>query len=136
MKKELTQYYRKISRCLPIKKAQRQQTMEQIRLSVKDYLAAHPEADMAAVTAHFGAPQEIAASYIENMTPEEILKKMRFRKTVLIAVVTVLTAAFLLWVAVVGSALANELNQDGGFIVVEPAKEIYATEYDTTEGTK
>lgn len=129
MKKELTQYYRKISRCLPIKKAQRQQTMEQIRLSVKDYLAAHPEADMAAVTAHFGAPQEIAASYIENMTPEEILKKMRFRKTVLTILCAAAATALLLWGVVVGTALINEITSSGGYGVIDPIEEFNVTEY-------
>ena len=124
MKKELNRYYRSISRYLPMKKAQRQQIVEQIHRSVENYLEGHPEADMAALTAHFGTPQEIAASYVENMTPEEILKKFRIRRTVLIVICSAVAAAFLMWTAVVGSALMNELNAAGGFVVVEPVVEV------------
>ncbi len=124
MKKELNRYCRRISRYLPMKKAQRQQIIEQIRHSAEDYQAEHPAVDMSALIAHFGTPQEIAASYVENMTPEEILKKFRIRRTVLIVICSVVAAAFLMWTAVVGSALMNELNAAGGFVVVEPVVEV------------
>lgn len=136
MKKELTQYYRKISRCLPLKKAQRQQIMEKIRFSVEDYLAAQPEADMAAVTAHFGAPQEIAAAYIENMTPEEILKKMRFRKTVLTILCAAAATVLLLWGSIIVYAIVKDITTDNNLIVVDPIEEFNVTEYTTEENMK
>ena len=136
MKKELTRYYRCISRCLPLKQAQRQQIMEKIRFSVEDYLAAHPEADMAAVTAHFGAPQEIAAAYIENMTPEEILKKMRFRKTVLTILCAAAATVLLLWGSIIVYAIVKDITTDNNLIVVDPIEEFNVTEYTTEENMK
>ena len=123
MKKELNRYCRSISRYLPIKKAQRQQIVEQIRHSVEDYLEEHPGANMADLTAHFGTPEAIASAYVENMTTPEILKKFRIRRTILIVVCSVAAAAFLMWATVVGIALSNELNAAGGFVVVDPVIE-------------
>ena len=122
--KELKQYYRDIAKQLPVGRKQKQQILLTITQSVEDYLAAHPLADFQAVQAHFGSPQEITAAYIENMTTPEILKKFRFRKTIIIVVCSVAAVALLMWAAVVGSALMNELNQDGGFVVVEPVVEV------------
>lgn len=122
--KELKQYYRDISKHLPVGRKQKQQILLTITQSVEDYLAVHPLADFQAVQAHFGSPQKIAAAYIENMTTPEILKKFRFRKTIIIVVCSVAAVALLMWAAVVGSALMNELNQDGGFVVVEPVVEV------------
>ena len=122
--KELKQYYREIAKKLPVGRKQKQQILLTITQSVEDYLAAHPLADFQAVQAHFGSPQEIAAAYIENMTTPEILKKFRFRKTIIIVVCSVAAVALLMWAAVVGYALMNELNEDGGFVVVEPVVEV------------
>lgn len=133
MKKELTRYYRSISRYLPIKNAQRQQILEQIRHSVENYLGEHPEADMAALTAHFGTPQEIAASYVENMTPEEILKKFRIRRTVLIVICSVVVVAFLIWATGLIITLIHANQRIDGFGVMGAAEEINAPTYNFTE---
>ena len=136
MKKELSRYYRSISRCLPLKKAQRQQTMEQIYLSVEDYLSVHPEADMAAVTAHFGAPQEIAAAYIENMTPEEISKRLLLRKRVLTILCATAATALLLWGSLIIYAIVKDITTDNNLIVVDPIEEFNVTEYTSEEDIK
>ncbi|MBR3979156.1 MAG: hypothetical protein IKJ94_06000 [Oscillospiraceae bacterium] len=127
--KELKQYYRDISKHLPVGRKQKQQILLTITQSVEDYLAAHPLADFQAVQAHFGSPQEIAAAYIENMTTPEILKKFRFRKTVLTILCATAATALLLWGVVVGTALINEITSSGGYGVIDPIEEFNVTEY-------
>lgn len=134
--KELKQYYRDIAKQLPVGRKQKQQILLTITQSVEDYLAAHPLADFQAVQAHFGSPQEIAASYIENMTTPEILKKFRFRKTVLTILCATAATALLLWGAVIGYALLKEANRGETFLVVDSIEEYDVTEYDTEEETK
>lgn len=134
--KELKQYYRDIAKKLPVGRKKKQQILLAITQSVEDYLAAHPLADFQAVQAHFGSPQEIAAAYIENMTTPEILKKFRFRKTVLSILCATAATALLLWGVVVGVALINEITSSGGYGVVDPIEEFNVTEYNNTEETK
>lgn len=134
--KELKQYYRDIAKQLPVGRKQKQQILLTITQSVEDYLAAHPLADFQAVQAHFGAPQEITAAYIENMTTPEILKKFRFRKTVLTILCATAATALLLWGAVIGYALLKEANRGETFLVVDSIEEYDVTEYDSEEEAK
>lgn len=131
--KELKKYYRDISKNLPVGRKQKQQIILAIVQSVEDYLATHPLADFPAVLEHFGSPQEIAASYIENMTTPEILKKFRFRKTVLTVLCATAATALLLWGVVVGTALINEITSSGGYGVIDPIEEFNVTEYNEEE---
>ncbi len=134
--KELKQYYRDIAKNLPVGRKKKQQILLAITQSVEDYLAAHPLADFQAVQAHFGAPQEIAAAYIENMTTQEILKKFRFRKTVLSILCATAATALLLWSSIIVYAIVKDANSGEGFIVVDSIEEFDVTEYDTKEETK
>ena len=131
--KELKKYYRDISKNLPVGRKQKQQISLAIVQSVEDYLATHPLADFPAVLEHFGSPQEIAASYIENMTTPEILKKFQFRKTVLTVLCATAATALLLWGVVVGTALINEITSSGGYGVIDPIEEFNVTEYNEEE---
>lgn len=134
--KELKQYYREIAKKLPVGRKQKQQISLAITQSVEDYLAAHPLADFQAVQAHFGSPQEIAATYIENMTTPEILKKFRFRKTVLIVLCATAATALLLWGSIIVYAIVKDANSGESFLIVDSIEEFDVTEYDTEEETK
>lgn len=134
--KELKQYYRDVAKYLPIGRKQKQQIILAITQSVEDYLAAHPLADFQAVQAHFGTPQEIAASYIENMTTPEILKKFRFRKTVLTILCATAATALLLWGSIIVYAIVKDITTDNNLIVVDPIEEFNVTEYTSEEDIK
>jgi len=134
--KELKQYYRDIAKQLPVGRKQKQHIILAITQSVEDYLAAHPLADFQAVQAHFGSPQEIAAAYIENMTTPEILKKFRFRKTVLIVLCATAATALLLWGSLIAYAIIKDVNSGEGYLVVDSIEEYDVTEYDSEEEAK
>lgn len=128
MKKVLNRYYRNIYKCLPVNRKQKQQILDQIHQSLDGYLAENPSADMSQIMQHFGKPEEIASSYVENMTTPEILKKFRIRRTVLAIACAVAAAALLLWGTVVAISFYNELDESGGSIIVDPVIEIDETE--------
>lgn len=133
--KELKKYYRDISKNLPVGRNQKQQISLAIVQSVEDYLATHPLADFPAVLEHFGSPQEIAASYIENMTTPEILKKFRFRKTILTILCATAATALLLWSSIIVYAIVKDANSGESFLVVDSIEEFDITEYDHEEET-
>lgn len=57
-----------------------------IRETVQEFVQEHPDADVAAIQAQLGTPQEIAAAYVENMETAAVLKGLRIRRRVLFAV--------------------------------------------------
>jgi len=128
MKKQLKQYYRSVYKCLPVKRKQKQQILHQIRQSVEGYLAENPLADMPKIIQHFGKPEEIASTYVENMTTREILKRFHVRKSILTVICSVAAIVLLVWGAAVAISFINELDESGGFVVVDPVVEINETE--------
>lgn len=128
MKKQLKQYYRSVYKCLPVSQKQKQQILNQIRHSVEGYLTENPSADMPQIIQHFGNPEEIASTYVENMTTTEILKRFHVRKSILTAICSVAAVALLVWGVVVAISFINELDESGGFVAVEPVAEIDETE--------
>ena len=72
----LKQYYRNIRSELPCSWGQRNRILRQIRESVDNYLEENPDADFAAIEAHFGNAQTIASSYIDVQDAPELLRKM------------------------------------------------------------
>lgn len=133
MEKALCKYYRSISKCLPVDKKHKKQTLEQIRHSVEDYRTKTPTADMQDLLEHFGTPQEIAASYVENMTTPEILKKFCVRKTILLVVCAVAAVALLMWGTSLAVALINANKSIDGYGVTGSIEELDATEFGITE---
>lgn len=96
----LKRYIRSISRKFPSGKM-KEPIIAQIRECVVDYIQEHPEADFEMVQAHFGTPQEIAASYVTEQDAAELLKKMGIKKKVLVIVAGVMAAMFLMWIGFV-----------------------------------
>ena len=78
--KELKHYYRQVSAWLPCGGRLKKQLMSSITATVDGYLAEHPEADFAALQAHFGSPQQIASAFVDEMETEELLNALRIRR--------------------------------------------------------
>ena len=126
--KEIRDYYRQIERCLPGSAKAKKRIMDSIRQSVGSYLEENPKADMAAVQSHFGTPNSIAASYVEQMDTEEVIKKFDIKKTVIGIVCGALFLALLLWAVCLVMALVDEHDSDSGYGEYEPVIEIQTEE--------
>jgi len=96
----LKRYIRSISRKFPSGKM-KEPIIAQIRECVVDYMQEHPEADFEMVQAHFGTPQEIAESYVNEQDMSTLLHKMSIKKKVLVIVAGVMATIFLMWVGFV-----------------------------------
>ncbi len=115
MNNQLKKYYRSIRRCLPCPGKLKNQIMDSIQVQVSTYLEETPAADFAAVEQRFGTPQQIAAAYIEEMTTPEILKKFKFKKTVITIVTAAAAIIVSIWLITVGIALHNEIKSADGY---------------------
>lgn len=110
----LKQYYRNIRSELPCSWGQRNRILRQIRESVDNYLEENPDADFAAIEAHFGNAQTIASSYIDVQDAPELLRKMRIKKRVIAIVAGAMAVVLLIWgAAVVWAALDAKGAHDG-----------------------
>lgn len=100
--------------------------------SVRDFVTENPHADYAAITQRFGTPQQIAASYIEEMDAQELTLQLRIRKTIVRIVAATALVLVLLWAGVVVTALIRHVKAMNGYLIVGEAEVIDRTEY--TEG--
>ena len=72
---------------------------------VETYIAEHPDAGYEELQEQFGSPEELAASLVDNLTSEEVLRLFKRRKWWGIAVVvTAIVAAFLITVGLINIA--------------------------------
>lgn len=111
-------YYRKVRSWLPGGKMRRY-VMTQIRETVQEFVQEHPDADVAAIQAQLGTPQEIAAAYVENMETAAVLKGLRIRRRVLFAVCVTTLAILISWVALVTIVTVRDRNSIGDAPYIE-----------------
>lgn len=97
----LKRYYKEISCWLPCSRKLKKQIIGRIQYCVEEYLEQNPDADIAQLKNHFGDPQTIAATYVENTGTAEILKDLRIRKRIVRIVATVMVFILIMWAGVV-----------------------------------
>lgn len=114
----LKQYMRSLTRELPCSGKMKKQLASQIRCSIMEYLQEQPEADLAAIQAHFGTGQEIAASFVDYEDSSVLLKKMSIKKKVLTIVAGVMAVVVLTWSAVIAWEIVESKQTRNGYIEV------------------
>ena len=109
---------RKVRSWLPGGKMRRY-VMTQIRETVQEFVQEHPDADVAAIQAQLGTPQEIAAAYVENMETAAVLKGLRIRRRVLFAVCATMLAILISWTVLVTIVTVRDRNSIGDAPYIE-----------------
>ena len=69
-----------------------------IKENIDQFLEEYPDADYDVIVQRFGTPQQIAASYLEEMDPQEVLYRLNTRKRI----AGIVTAGVVLFVALCG----------------------------------
>lgn len=117
---DLKRYYRQVASWLPCGGKTKREMMARIRATVDAYIAEHPAADLAAIQARFGTPQQIAAAFVDEMGTEELLNKLRIRRRI-IKIIFLCVAIFLaIWAIAVFSLLIAGLIDELGYAIVTP----------------
>lgn len=93
-------YIRSVSDVLSCTGKAKNQIVSRIRDGVEDYLLQNPDADFEMIQTHFGTPQEIASSYVNEQDTSILLKKMGIKKKILVIVASVMAAFILIWIGV------------------------------------
>lgn len=111
-------YIGSVSNALSCSGKTKKRIISQIRDGVEDYLLQNPDADFEMIQTHFGTPQEIAASYVNEQDVCKLLKKMSIKKKVLVIVGGVMATIFLMWIGFVAWATIDAKAESGGGIVI------------------
>lgn len=128
----LLRYLWEVREELPGTRRQKKQILSRVESSVRDFVIENPHVDYATITQRFGTPQQIAASYMEEMSTPELTQQLRIRKTIVRIVAATALVLVLLWAGVVVTALIRHVKAMNGYLIVGEAEVIDRTEY--TEG--
>lgn len=97
-KRILDRYFRALRKQLLCDRTQKDRILSDLRLNAEHWVQTHPEADEAAFLEAFGTPEEIAASYMEEMGLAAAGKKVLRNRA---RNITVIAAGVLLVLAVI-----------------------------------
>lgn len=118
--KELKKYYRQVASWLPCGGRLKKKLMTNIAATVDEYLAVRPEADFAALQAHFGTPRQIAAAFVDELETYELLNALHTRRKIVKIVLSCAVAVVAIWgIAVITLWIAG-LMAANGYIVSSP----------------
>lgn len=112
----LKRYYRSIRKDLPCSYKMKKRIMQQIQESVGLFLEQNPDADFDALQLHFGEPQTIALSYIEDQDAPELLRRMRIKKKVLAIIAVAMSLILAIWLLATAWAIADAKQTTDGHI--------------------
>lgn len=119
--KELNQYYRQIKGWLPCGGKVKKTLMTNITATIEGYIADNPGIDFAAVQAHFGTPQQIAAAFVDEMGTEELLTALRLRRKIVKIVLGVAIAALAIYgLALLTITFSALMDTMGDYGIISP----------------
>ena len=72
MKKKIKHYLHEISASLPAGYPNKKRLLRTLQQNIYDFLEEYPNADWAAVTEHFGSSDDLARSYMEQLSDAEL----------------------------------------------------------------
>lgn len=110
-------YLWEIRKEIPCPAKRKRRILVQIRGILGEYLAQNPDADYAAITARLGSPQQIAASYVDDMGTGELLRGLTIRRKILRRVSIAVAIMVALWVGVVAVSYANHIRFTDGYYI-------------------
>lgn len=128
-------YLWKVRGWLPCSGKLKREIMARIKTVLNDYLNDHPNADFAELSHRFGAPKQIASSYVEDMDTEELLHNLRIRRRVLGAVVGTALIVVTLWIGTVTYVIIHNERIAHGYGVLGEVEVIDKIEYETDPTT-
>lgn len=130
LNKASRKYIKEVGRVLPCRRGQKRKIIQEIQSSIVMYLAENPDADYDVISLRFGKPEQIAASLVEDMGADELLKRLNIKKKILLCALCAIIAIVTIWLGVVGSAYIKYLDQSNGYydIAIDVIEDIQFTE--------
>ena len=115
--KNARRYRRKVLSLLPCTRLQKQKIISQFDASLSGYIQSSPDANFIDLEDHFGSPEAIAASYVENAGTADILQALRIRKRIVLTVSLAFAVLLISWAAVVTWSMVKFNNAVNGYSI-------------------
>lgn len=115
----LRRYQRQVRSYLPCSGKQKRRILAGIHERVNAFVAEHSDCTFAEVEAHFGSPQDIAVSCLENMNLKELLQTIRLRRRIVTILVSAVLIAISLWAGCITAAYHEHVVDTNGYYTVE-----------------
>lgn len=115
-------YLRQVRKWLPFGGKMKREMMAQIAGCVDDFLEEAPEASFERLCERFGSPQTIAAAYIDSAETTEILRRLRIRRKIVLAVVAAALAMVAIYASVVAYFVWDTMygyGEEGPIVIIE-----------------
>lgn len=116
--RQLRRYYRQIKSWIPCAYTQKKDMLNRIRHTVEVYVEDHPDVLFSEVQAHFGTPQQIAATYVEEMGTQELLYGLRVKKRIVRVLMFCAVIAIAIWLSTAIVATIDTINAQNGYLEV------------------
>lgn len=111
----LLRYLWEVREELPGNRRQKKQILSRVEASVRDFVTENPHADYAAITQRFGTPQQIAASYIEEMSTPELTQQLRIKKRIVYIIGATALVLVLIWAGFVLAVTIDSHKSINGY---------------------
>ena len=117
--KLLRRYYRRIRSWLPCSRKIKKSIIQRIDNTIQDRLALNPSCKLSEIEQWFGTSQQIAATYIDEMDMQDLLRSLKIRKKVLRIILIAVAIMISIYIAAITAAFINELDNASGQIIEE-----------------
>lgn len=118
-------YCRRVRAKLPFAGKSRRDYLTHMRQDVLGYLSNHPWAKQEELEEVFGSPEDIALSFLSELSYPEIMDRIRARnRAVRLVGAAVAAALLLLIVTIVYMLIRNRQDMDGYFVVTQAARTV------------
>lgn len=128
-------YLRQVRSWLPCSCKAKRKIIGEIKSNIDDFLTNNPDAQYTNLVARFGTPQEIAASYVNEMDMGELLEGLKIRKRIMKTIMIAAVIALLLWLGEIMAAHFQIMNTANGYMV-DTIEVIEQNTYETGESEK
>lgn len=130
LNKSARKYMKDVRRLLTCKGSQKRRIISELQCSIGTYLADNSDADYEAIVLRFGQPEQIAASLVEGMSTNELLRNLRIRKKIISLVLCAVIAIVAIWLGTAGAAYVKYMDEEDGYfdIAIDEEENIRFTE--------
>lgn len=126
MKKKIKHYLHEIASALPAGYPNKKLLLRTLQQNIDDFLEEHPNADWEAVTEHFGSSDDLARSYMEQLSDAELAASYKtHQRNIFVSTIACLLALIFLILVIYSFHLWKQTHD---FIIEETM-----TVYDGTE---
>jgi len=95
--KAARRYLRQVRHLLPCSRAVKDEITAPLVQSLDAFLTEQPQANIEALRDHFGAPETIAASCLENTDTGEVLKRLQWKRRILAIAAAAVASVLISW---------------------------------------